>query len=139
MHEQGAPGLIVRPDKRCLNSSPRLPGPLQKIKGHIHDRALHLFIPGFAARVSQGKVCEKKARNAAFFYNIPGRPDNHRGDIIFFEMPGYQTHGLMADRSESWKNQGIHAILPAKLKDLRRRFLAGFTLAVIGHSPVESR
>jgi len=122
VHENVSPRIIFRPDNGCLNSRSRLPRRLQQIKGHVHDRALHLFVPGLAKGISQWKVRKKETRHAAFLDNIPRRADNNGGNVVFFEMPGYQTHGLVTDRSNRRKNYGINAILFAKLKHLRRKF-----------------
>ena len=123
MHENLAPRLIFRPDKGCLNGCSRLPCRLQQIKRHVYDGALHLFIPGLAKRISQRKIRKKETRYTTFLNNIPGRADNNGGYVIFFEVPGDQTHGLVADRSKRRKDQGINAIRFAKLKNPGSGFL----------------
>ena len=92
-----------------------LPGRLQQFEGHVHDGALHLFVPGLTERISQREVGKKETGHPALFNDIPRGTDHHGGNLIFFEMPGYQTHGLVTDRSKGGKNYGIDAILPAEL------------------------
>jgi hypothetical protein len=50
--------------------------------GASYDRSLHLGIPGFPAGISQRKIGEDKAGNAALFYNVPRAAYNRCGDAI---------------------------------------------------------
>jgi len=43
--------------------------------------------------------------------NVAGDRDHHRRDAAFFEMPGNQAHGLMADRSYRHQDGDIDAVL----------------------------
>ena len=61
--------------------------------------------------------------HSALLNDIPSRANNNSGNVIFFKIPGYQTHGLVTDGSKGRKYQGINAILFAKLKNLGSRFL----------------
>jgi hypothetical protein len=72
-HKSLAP-LVVSPAEWRLNRSTSHPGPLQQIKRGSHDRTLHLGISWLPAGVSQGKVGEYKASNAAFLDDVTGRP-----------------------------------------------------------------
>jgi hypothetical protein len=98
-HERITP-LVVTPAKWRLDRGSWHPCPLQQIQGRPHDRALHLNVPWLSARISQREVSEDEASNAAFFDDITRRTHYYSGNTIFLKVPGNQTHGLMADRSE---------------------------------------
>jgi len=98
-HEGFTP-LVVSPAKRRLDRGSRHPCPLQQVQGRSHDRTLHLNVPWLSARIAQGKVSEDEPSNAAFLDDITRRTHDHCGQAVFFQVPGNQTHGLVADRSE---------------------------------------
>ena len=136
-HEGIAP-LTVAPAERRLNRGAGHPGPLQQVKASSHDRALHLGIPGLSAWVSQWKVGEHKAGDAAFLDDVAGRAQYYGGHAVPFEVPGDQTHGLVADGSECREEYGIDTILTAPFKDLRGIPQRCFTLAVFGGNTIEA-
>ena len=98
-HEVFAP-LFAPPAERRLNRSAGHPGLLQRIKRDPHDRALHPGIPGLPAGVSQREVGKDEAGDAAFFHDVAGRTHDDGGHSVLFQVPGGQTHGLVANRSE---------------------------------------
>ena len=59
----------------------------------------------------QGKIGEDKARHAAMLDDVARGPDHDSRNAIGFEVPGYQTHGLVADRSERREECGLGAVL----------------------------
>ena len=51
------------------------------------------------------------------FNDISGRPKNNRWHSISFEVPGDQTHGLMADRSQRNEKRDVGTVLETTIKD----------------------
>lgn len=80
-HEGVAP-CVALPAKRCLDRGARHPGPIQEGQGASYDRSLHLGIPGFPAWISQRKVGEHEAGNAALLDNVPRAAHDHGGDAV---------------------------------------------------------
>jgi hypothetical protein len=111
-HEGFTP-LVVSPAKWRLDRSSRHPCPLQQVQGRSHDRTLHLNVPWLSARIAQWKVSEDEPSNAAFLDDITRRTHYYSGYTIFLQVPGNQTHGLVADRSEGGKKNGIDLVLLA--------------------------
>jgi len=110
---EGITPLVALPAKGRLDRGSRHPCPLQQIQGRSYDRALHLNVPGLSARISQWKVSEDETSNAAFLDDIPRRTHYYSGYTIFLQVPGNQTHGLVANRSEGGKKNGIDLVLLA--------------------------
>lgn len=136
-HEGVAP-LIAVPAEWRLNRGAGHLAPLQQIKGSSHDRALHLGVPGLPAWVSQWKVGEHKAGDAAFLDDVAGRAQYYGGHAVLFEVPGDQTHGLVADWSECREEHGVDTILTGPFQDLRGIPQRCFALAVFGGDPIEA-
>ena len=98
-HESITP-LVVTPAKWALDRGSRHPGAFQQIQSRSDDRTLHVNVPWLSARISQREVSEDETSNAAFLDDITRRTHYYSGYTIFLKVPGNQTHGLMADRSE---------------------------------------
>jgi hypothetical protein len=114
------------------------PGLLQKIKGGSHDRVLHFGVPGLPAGVSQGEVGEHEAGDPAFLHDVAGGSHQYRRQAVLFEVPGDQTHGLVADRSEGREEHGVDAVLTAPCENLRCKATQRLSLAVMGRHTVET-
>ena len=97
------PPIVRVPCIRSLYSCAWESRRLQKIKGHSNNRSLHRRVVGLPARISKRKVAENKSGYTTLLNDIFCRPNHYRRDAICFEMPGYQTHGLMTHRSQRHK------------------------------------
>jgi hypothetical protein len=81
VHESVAPRVAV-PVKRRLDRCARHPGQIEESQGASYDRSLHLGIPGFPTGISQRKIGEDEAGDAALLYNVPRAADDHSGNAI---------------------------------------------------------
>jgi len=97
---EGITPLVVAPAKWRLDCGSRHPCPPKHIESSSQYLALHLNVPWLSARISQREVSEDEASNAAFLDDISRRAHDCSGYAIFFQAPGNQTHGLVANRSE---------------------------------------
>ncbi len=94
------PPLLMVPSERRLDRRARHPCPGDQLEGDPNNRPLHSGIPGFPAGIAQGKVRKHKAGNPAFFHDVAGGTHDDGGNAVFLQVPGNQTHGLVAHRSE---------------------------------------
>ena len=72
---------------------------LEQAKRSPCDFTLHILAPRMAARVPERKIAEHEARNPAVLDHVERGADDDRRKPILFQVPRYQTHGLVADRS----------------------------------------
>jgi len=136
-HESITP-LVVFPVKGCLDRGSGQPCLIEEIKGHSHDQALHLFVPGFPAGVSQREIGENESRDATFLYDVPGGTHDHGSNAVLFKMSSNQTHGLVTHRSEPGEEYGINAILAAPLEDLWGVIPQCFASTISGGHPIKT-
>jgi len=136
-HEGVAPRVSV-PMERCLDRGARHPGPLQYSQGASYDRSLHLGIPGFPAWVSQRKVGEHKAGDAALLDDVPRAAHDRGGNAVRLQVSRDQTHGLVADGSKRHEEHGVEAVLATPFEDLGSGALRRPALTVIGGHSVEA-
>jgi len=61
------------------------------------------------------------------------------GDAIFFQMPGGQTHGLVAHRSIGNKNGGISSVGATSRQQFRAVGSDRRSLAAVGRHSVKAR
>jgi hypothetical protein len=109
---------IVLPSEWGLDSGTGHPGAIQQKKGTFQDRTLHFRVPRLSAGIPQWKVREYETGNATFFNYVFSATHDHCGDTIGLQMPRYQTHGLVTNRSKRRKKHGVDTVLTAPLKDL---------------------
>jgi hypothetical protein len=50
--------------------------------------------------------------------DVAGAGEGHGGDPVGLEVPGDQTHGLMADRSDGHEERGVHLVFAQLGEDL---------------------
>jgi hypothetical protein len=80
-HEGVAPCVTV-PMERRLDRGTRHPGPVQEGQGGSHDRLLHLGIPRFPAWISQWKIGEHEAGNAALLDDVSRAAHDDSGNVV---------------------------------------------------------
>jgi len=114
---EGVTPSIVAPLEGRLNRSSRHPGPVKQVECGTHDRALHIHIPGLPAGISQRKVRKHESGDTALFDDVPSTAHDYGRNPVRLQMPGNQTHGLVAHRSKSREKRGVHAIFTAPFKD----------------------
>ena len=103
-----------------------------------HDLGLHCAIARLAAGIAEGEVAEQKSRDTTFFDDVTCGADNDSGDSVLFQMSRDQTHGLVTDRSERYKQRDIHSIRKAARKNIGRIVFHCSTLAVVRGDAVKS-
>ena len=96
-------GVDVEDPRRGVGLRRR--GGLQQTERLLQHLALLGHVPRLAAGCAEREVDEQQARHGRGFDDVAGRGDHHGGNSVGFEVPGYQTHGLMADGS-NWDQQG---------------------------------
>jgi len=84
----------------CLHGGARKARSLQQVERNANDRSLHQRIIRLAAWVAEGEVRENETGHPALLDDIPRRADHDGRQTIRFKVPGDQTHGLVANRSE---------------------------------------
>jgi hypothetical protein len=133
------PPAIVRPAEWRLHRRPRVLGMTEKIECHSHNGRLHLHVERRTARIAQRKVSEQEPGNGALLDYIPSRTHDDRRDAGLFQVPGDQTHGLVAHRSEGDEDRRVHRIFAAEPQHLRRVDVVRLALAVLCWDAVEAR
>lgn len=136
---EAMPPLVVVPLKGGLHSGAGRPGPLEQIEGRIHNGALHDPVARFPARIAEGKIDKEKTGDTALLDNVARRSHHHRCNAIVLQMPGYQTHGLMAHRSKGGKEHRVHIVFLCPLEKLRGMPFDRPALAVVGGHTVKPR
>ena len=107
-----APTGVALPRKGCPHRAPWSRGVRERSQRHRHDACLHVATPGVAAWIAERKVGEEKARHAAVFDDVQGRPNDHGRNAIGFEVAGGQTHGLVALSSTAINRKSLDCANP---------------------------
>ena len=85
-----------------MHGCARVARSFEEIKRDTDYRLLHPRIVGLAARVAEREIREDKTRNSALLDYILRRADHYGGNAVDLQVPGDQTHGLVADRSKRY-------------------------------------
>ena len=78
------------------------------------------------------EVGKHQSRHAAILYNVPCGGDNDRGNAVFFEIPGDQTHGLVAHGSDRRHHRNVDLVFSTSFQHFRCIVFEGLFLAVCG-------
>ena len=111
----------------------------KEIKRDTDYRLLHHRIVRLTARVTERKISKYETGNSALLDDILCSADYYCGNAVCFEVPGDQTHGLVADRSERNQKRNIDLVGATKVEHRRRILLNGPALAKIRWHAVEAR
>ena len=95
----------------------------------LQNAALRLVVKRLAAGVAEWEVTEHEPRHATLLDDVAGGADDDGRDAVRFEVPGYQTHGLVADRSDTDQDRGVDLCLTHPLEDHGRVALDRLALA----------
>ncbi len=114
-------------------------GALQDLQSELEGGALRGHIKGFAGGVAKREIAEQQTRHTAVFHDILGTAHNHRRDAMRFQVPGDQTHGLVAHRSSGHDEGGVDLVLLAAVQNLRAIRLQRDALTAIRRHAMETR
>lgn len=131
------PPVIVTPAERRLDGGARGLRRFDEFQRHFYNGRLHRNVVGGAAGIPEREVGEKEPGDSALLDDVPRRTHNNRGDTGLFEMPGDQTHGLVAHRSEANQQCGIDTVLTAPAEQGRGINGVGLALTVRRGNAVE--
>ena len=124
--------MITAPFVGCTHRSTTPVSGIEQLDSLSNTGQLHAAVAGFATGVAEWEIHVQIAGYTARFDNIKGRANNRGRNAIGFQMPGYQTHGLVTDRSQRYQQRQIYLILLAQFKNARGIGLPGVALAVFG-------
>jgi hypothetical protein len=105
-------GILIPPDRRLhrrVGRRSRFKYPQRQLERF----ALRLGIKRFPRCIPQGKITKQEAWNPAMLDDISGTAHNDGCNAMRFEVPGSQTHGLVAHGSIGHQNRRIDRILLA--------------------------
>ena len=131
--------MIPAPFEGCTHRCTTPASGFEQLNCLSNNRQLLIAVTGFTAGVAEWEIHVQIAGYTAGFDNIKGRANNRGRNAIGFQMSGYQTHGLVTDRSQRNKQRQIYLILLTQFKDARRIGLPGVALAVFGRNTIEPR
>ena len=116
----------------------RLIGRFQNIDRLPDDRALHVDVVWFSARIAERHVGVDEPWYTAMLRDIECRAQDDGRHAFGFEVTGDQTHGLVANRSQRYQQRDVDGILAAASQELRCVALEGLRLAVGCRGAVEA-
>ena len=133
------PGAVLRPDEGRLHRGAGVLRGFEHAERDVENGALLLYIKGVTAGIAQREVGEDEPGHAHVFHNVLRAPDDDGRNAVCFQVPGDQTHGLVADGSDTGYDRDINTVLPAHGQDLGRVALNRLALAAGGGGTVEAR
>jgi hypothetical protein len=98
-HVVAAP-IVGGPGHRSLHHSAGRDRSVSHAERQLDDRPLCLEIIGRPAWIPEGDVDEQESRHPGLGHDVVGAPDDQGRDARLFQVPRYQTHGLVTDRSQ---------------------------------------
>lgn len=135
-HVACPPGLVW-PRERGLDRGAGKSGAFEKVKRHPRDGSLHPDVAWCSAGIPQWEVSEEEPGHAALLNDVARGAKYHRRYAVRFQVPGDQTHGLVAHRSEANQQCGIDTVLTAPAEQGRGINGVGLALTVRRGNAVE--
>jgi hypothetical protein len=87
------------PPVREVKDLSRFFGSDKNLQGILQDSHLGLYVMRLAALVPQRKIHEDRSRGFHPSHHVPTGSDINGGNPALLDSPGYQSHGLMVQRS----------------------------------------